>query len=517
MPNINDISNLLDSEMDDNTNYVDPDSLISSVTDETRIAKPKAPAPKKTKKRKCVTMPKPKPAVPRYDDSVIEIAEKSSAQAAGVKRKRKQVIKEEVDEDALVEVAPRAVSEKGKQCGRPKGSTNKSPATKTVQTKKTPRPIEDYDEEVETSILVARSNFAMTKPAKPTSKSYIESKAKPVAKHTTKQIAKVAREALSDREEEVEDEVIRKEAPPKKRMRPESMAKVEPSYRRRAESASDTERGDPMLRRKLGDITRKFENIDLKYRNLKETGLQEANHNVEKLRKQCEAITEASNKLVSSLKRELAIQAPILADAKRAKKETSNHDAELSKLRANNNDLSASLSAAQNEVKALQQKLEKANTEAKAAARAASVQPESKLPQPTKPAPPAQKTVAQPVMPVNEAVQMQQLKIDLYTDLTGLIVRNVKKAEDGDIYDCIQTGRNGTLHFKLFIDAEEAKTTSFEEIEFLYTPQLDQSRDKELLEIMPAYLAEDITFARANASKFYARVVDTLTRKDTGQ
>ena len=73
-----------------------------------------------------------------------------------------------------------------------------------------------------------------------------------------------------------------------------SRSRQEPQYWRRPGSASDTERagGDPNLRRKLGDITKKFENVDLKYRNLKEIGIAEANANVEKLRTQCEATTQ---------------------------------------------------------------------------------------------------------------------------------------------------------------------------------------------------------------------------------
>lgn len=56
--------------------------------------------------------------------------------------------------------------------------------------------------------------------------------------------------------------------------------------RRRAGSASDTERNDPIVRRKLGEMTKKFENLDLKYRNLREIGLKEAEHNFERLKKQ---------------------------------------------------------------------------------------------------------------------------------------------------------------------------------------------------------------------------------------
>ncbi len=40
--------------------------------------------------------------------------------------------------------------------------------------------------------------------------------------------------------------------------------------------------------------------------------------------------------------------------------------------------------------------------------------------------------------------QIRQLKEDLYSDLTGLIIRGVKRQEGEDVYDCIQTGRNGS-------------------------------------------------------------------------
>ena len=58
------------------------------------------------------------------------------------------------------------------------------------------------------------------------------------------------------------------------------------SRHRRGGSASDTERaGEPALRRKLGDVTRKFENLELKYRNLKELGSNESQSNFDKLKK----------------------------------------------------------------------------------------------------------------------------------------------------------------------------------------------------------------------------------------
>ena len=60
--------------------------------------------------------------------------------------------------------------------------------------------------------------------------------------------------------------------------------------RKRTGSTSDTERtgNDPALRRKLGEMTKKLETLDLKYRNLREVGIIEAETNFEKLKKQAE-------------------------------------------------------------------------------------------------------------------------------------------------------------------------------------------------------------------------------------
>ncbi|RMZ80167.1 hypothetical protein DV737_g3088, partial [Chaetothyriales sp. CBS 132003] len=291
---------------------------------------------------------------------------------------------------------------------------------------------------------------------------------------------------------------------PRKASQQNPRVRQQPVVRRRAASASDTERGDPGLRRKLGDITRKFDNVELKYRNLKEVGISEANANMEKLRQRCEASTLASNQLIASLKKELAAQAPLARDAQKIKAQIQAQEAEMAKLRTTATELAGSLAAAQNEIKALQAKL--------AAARASSVAAEGRTP-----ARESKKETRPALVPASEAVQMAQMKEELYSDLTGLIVRSVKRSAAGDTYDCIQTGRNGTLHFKLFIDAEDAKNTSFEETDFLYTPLLDANRDRDMIELMPTYLTEEITFARQNAAKFYGRVLDTLTKRKANE
>ena len=54
--------------------------------------------------------------------------------------------------------------------------------------------------------------------------------------------------------------------------------------------------------------------------------------------------------------------------------------------------------------------------------------------------------------------------------------------------------------------------SSYENTEFVFTPIFDSTHDVHLMELLPDYLTEEITFTRANASKFYARVVKTLTQ-----
>ncbi len=117
--------------------------------------------------------------------------------------------------------------------------------------------------------------------------------------------------------------------------------------------------------------------------------------------------------------------------------------------------------------------------------------------------------------------QTAQLKEDLYGDLTGLLVRSAKRDAAGrELYDCIQTGRNGSLHFKLCIGEESAGGSSGSgsgnggestTAQFVYTPQLDPSRDAALIELLPDYLVEEISFPRIQAAKFYKRVMQSLT------
>ena len=92
--------------------------------------------------------------------------------------------------------------------------------------------------------------------------------------------------------------------------------------------------------------------------------------------------------------------------------------------------------------------------------------------------------------------------------------RQVGMAVSLDLYPnriSILTSLDEALHFKLGIATNT--DDSYEETEFQYTPRLDNDRDRDLLDILPDYLSEEITFSRHNAAKFYGRVVETLTKR----
>lgn len=427
------ISDLLDSDMENNSNFIDENSLISSISDTTSIAQTKAAATKKPKKRKCITLPRK----PRATKVAVKADPDQPAQTTGAKRKAK-TMDDSVGEDDLCDVEPKAKSKGTKSAKEPDATRANPKTTKVKQTKKAAASDAIEAEDAVPSPVAVRSNFASVKTVKPLPRPITEGKGKGVGGRTQKAVTRNTENTISDPEDE-DDEVVETQ-PPRKKARTASRARQEPSYRRRAGSVSDTERGDPLLRRKLGDVTRKYENMDTKYRSLKDLAMSEANANFEKLRKEHDNIIETTNKLVSSLKQQLAQQAPMIQEYQKSKKDAQSHESETKKLQAAHSELSASFTAAQNEIKSLKAKLSAVKATPVAAAPT-----EAKVPAST------HKSTVQSSKPStstnNEIVQKQQLKLDLYSDLTGLIIRDMKQTEDGDTYDCIQTGRDGRKFF----------------------------------------------------------------------
>ena len=217
--------------------------------------------------------------------------------------------------------------------------------------------------------------------------------------------------------------------------------------RRRANSASDTDH-DPTTRRKLGEMTLKFESLDLKYRNLREVGIKQAESNFEKLRLQSDAKSQLASDLIKSLKKELATHKALNADTTSIQNEIQTRDAELMKSRAQADALAKQLAEAQAENKALAAKL--ANSRHVSAAVEsidATRTPASGLRGRGQQQGHGVKTVMVGSAEAAQAAQMAQLKEDMYSDLTGLIMRGVDVGRESDVYDCIQTGANGSECF----------------------------------------------------------------------
>lgn len=236
------------------------------------------------------------------------------------------------------------------------------------------------------------------------------------------------------------------------------------SRHRRGGSASDIERaGEPALRRKLGEITKKFENLDLKYRGLKELGTTEAQSNFDRLRRSADqrakgtyfSSSNTQNKvanasidqeeIIASLKRELSNQKSIASESKRLQTQLQSLQSENTRLQTENNTLSSSLTSAQSGLKA-------SENEAKTLQAKLTTLRNSKTEVPAKTVPgsavkarggnaAAKNAVASET---EEKMKTMMLKEEMYSDLTGLMIHTVKKDENEDIYDCIQTGRNGS-------------------------------------------------------------------------
>jgi hypothetical protein len=440
------ISDLLDTDMEDSANFIDENSILSSASE----TGSQAPATKKGRQTQGSKnrITKPKAATRKGKTSPQQASKKPSKKLTAAKKKalEEQVNGQEaqpqnsnhqsannmgsVSEDELE--SPKTLGEQRLEAGvKPKNTKAKrATAKKVVQ----------QEEEVDQTPTVGRSSNLQSGLRKDHPKVVSKPSAASRSKAATRPVIPESQAEPMDTEAEGQEhsEIVAL-PPPKGRARAGSSTRQESTFRRRAGSASDTERGgDPNLRRKLGDITRKFENVDLKYRNLKEVGISEANANMEKLRKQCEATTAASAELITSLKKELAMQAPLAQESRKLQKTLATQESETNKLRANVMELSTSLSSAQNEIKALQAKL--------AASRSASASVES-----TNSKTPGSalkngqvRTIMVGSAEAAQAAQVAQLKEDLYSDLTGLIVRGVKRTDQGDIYDCIQTGRNGS-------------------------------------------------------------------------
>ncbi|KAF4340362.1 chromosome segregation pcs1 [Fusarium beomiforme] len=265
------------------------------------------------------------------------------------------------------------------------------------------------------------------------------------------------------------------------------------------ESWSSYDTSDVTLRRRLGELTKKYEALEARHLDLREVGVREAERNFERLKKQAEERTAAATQLISELKAELSEQTALAKEGEELRKQLEASEAKTGNLEGTIDNLNHSLSEAEAEIKTLSTKL--------AAVRSGNTNP--RVPgSAIKASGPANRTAQAEAAHAAQAIA--QAKENLYADMTGLIMRGVKQEDIGDTFDCIQTGRNGTLHFKLTVESDDT-SDNIEDVQFIYQPQLDPGRDVDLMDMLPDYLTEEIVFPRSQAPKFYMRVNKSLT------
>jgi hypothetical protein len=145
----------------------------------------------------------------------------------------------------------------------------------------------------------------------------------------------------------------------------------------------------------------------------------------------------AYDKLITSLKADVASQASLTKESRGLKKKVESQTADLLSLKEKLGELTASLAESRAENKTLAAKLAANRTVAASVESANTTVPGSAV----------KANGGIRMMGTAEAAQVAQaaqLKEDLYSDLTGLIIRSVKRESEDDVFDCIQTGRNGS-------------------------------------------------------------------------
>jgi hypothetical protein len=144
-----------------------------------------------------------------------------------------------------------------------------------------------------------------------------------------------------------------------------------------------------------------------------------------------------SKKLIASLQADLSARKGLEKESRDLKKNVETKSSEIEKLKADIARLTTALSNSQTENKTLTAKLV-VNRNAAALVESAS----SKTPGSAMKASGGIRMMGS--AETAQQIQAGQLKENIYGDLTGLLIRSVKRETEEDVYDCIQTGRNGS-------------------------------------------------------------------------
>jgi predicted nucleic acid-binding Zn-ribbon protein len=207
------------------------------------------------------------------------------------------------------------------------------------------------------------------------------------------------------------------------------------SHGRSGATASNVEKGtsDPVLRRRLGEMTTKYDTLEARFNSLKDVASMEAQSNFDKLKAATDRQAKAQDNLIASLRKQIAMQKDVAGETRALHSQLAAAQVENQRLGAENKSFSA-------EIKSLKEHYTKSQNDIKTLhAKLASSRAQSEGAQSTKSA-----NMKNPSTQISASAQVMNLKEDLYCDVTGLIIHNVKRSESKIVYDCSQTGRNGS-------------------------------------------------------------------------
>jgi hypothetical protein len=147
--------------------------------------------------------------------------------------------------------------------------------------------------------------------------------------------------------------------------------------------------------------------------------------------------------IIASLKKELVSQKTLAAESKSLRAQNATLQSENQRITSEHKTLTSSLQTSQNEVKALSTKLSAARNTVQTETAGAKVPGSAAKDRHQR----GNSVAATANAKHDDEKQIMKLKEDLYSDLTNLLVHSVKRLEDQDVYDCSQTGRNGSEYF----------------------------------------------------------------------
>ncbi|KAF9580077.1 hypothetical protein BGW38_003411 [Lunasporangiospora selenospora] len=222
-----------------------------------------------------------------------------------------------------------------------------------------------------------------------------------------------------------------------------------------------------------------LEELQIKYNNLKQLRMTDAERNLEECRIKLEEATRSAENYRAQIE-------PQLDSALRYQEKMRDHAEETN----------AKLRTLQRQVRDHEQKARIRDQEDKKRAKEESMA----------------SALASPDVSPTSAITLATMR--MYENLTGLKIfpqsglsssssrssRTSNQDETSNIWECEHSGPRGNLRFSLNYDKKTDMVT--------YSPAIDKEKEKELVQALPDYLMDDIEFERQFENKFFWRILN---------